>query len=661
MSDLGYTSADNVAEGEAVADTIPKLLLHQAALRPNQAAIREKEFGIWQTYTWADSLSQVSRIAAGLVSHGFGRGEMAAILGANRPSLYWATSAIQSLGGVAVPLYNDATSDELAYVLKHCEARIVFVEDQEQADKVLALVPELPELTKVVYANPRGLRNYEHPVLVSLEALCEAGKELLRQSPNVVIDEIRKGTAQELSIVCYTSGTTGKPKGVMLSYASLLSVAKSTAEIEDLTAADDSLAYLPMAWIGDHFYSHVQATLVGFKVNCPESPATVMADLREVGPTYFFAPPRVFEAIFTDVYIRMENASCVKRSIYRYFMAHAVQSGVSILEGRAVSWRSRMIYALGNLLVYAPLRNTLGLRRIRTAYTAGEALGYETFNFFRSLGVNLKQVYGQTESSIYVCVHRNGEVFSDTVGPPAPGVEVRLDERGEVFYRGPGVFDGYYKAAEETLATKGVDGWVRSGDAGIFTESGHLRVIDRAKDVGRLVDGAMFAPKYIENCLKFSPFIKEAVTFGDGRPFVTAFINIEMDAVGNWAERNGLPYTSYADLASLPTVQQLIHDSVITVNKSLAKEAGLKSSQIKRFLILHKELDADDGELTRTRKLRRRIIAERYTSLIDALYGDASSIDVVIDVTLEDGRKSSTAARLQILDVLEPNRAKAMQ
>ena len=643
------TQFDAVAPSSV--DTVPKLLWMHADRSPDLPSIREKEFGIWQTYSWLYSRTIVSRMAAGLKSQGFQRGWRAALIGSNRPQLYWATTAVQSLGGIPVPLYNDSASDELRYVLEHSEAQVVFVEDQEQADKVLSLTADGSSIRQIVYVDPRGMWSYADPALQSLEELCGLGDALLAADPSIVEREVAGGRATDLSIVCYTSGTTGRPKGVMLSYANLLAVAGETARLEALTPSDVVLAYLPMAWIGDHFYSHVQSALVGFPVHCPESPDTVMSDLREVGPTYFFGPPRVFEAILTDVSIRMDNASWVKRTLFHHFMEVARQAGVDLLEGRRVGLAARARYAIGNLLVYTPLKNTLGLRRIRTAYTAGEALGPEIFDFFRSLGINVKQVYGQTESSVYVCMHRNGDVLSETVGPAAPGVEVRVDPRGEVVYRGPGVFDGYFKDDDATRATKDSDGWVHSGDAGVITSAGHLRIIDRAKDVGRLLDGTLFAPKYLENRLKFSPRIKEAVAFGHERPFVAALINIEMDAVGNWAERNGLPYTSYAHLASLEPVKALIAEAVANANARLSQEESLAGSQIRRFIILHKELDADDGELTRTRKLRRRVIADRYKTLIDALYSDADHVDVTLDVLLEDGRTTSTRANLKIVTV----------
>jgi len=632
----------------ATQETVPQLLRLQASRIGAHAAMREKRFGIWQTWTWSQVRKIVCETAAGLAERDMGRGDRIAILGANRPELYWAGMAIQSLGGVPVVLYNDATTDELEYVLEHCEARAIFVEDQEQADKVVPYAQQ--HGLAIWYSDPRGLRDYEVDRLEPISRLRDEGVAALAKTPGMIERSVDAGEASDLATICYTSGTTGRPKGVMLTYGNLLSMARATAELERLTEREAVLAYLPMAWIGDHFYSYVQATLVGFPVHCPESAATVMTDLREVGPTYFFAPPRVFEAILTDVHVRMENASQPKRWLYRRFMAVAARCGIPLLEGNPVNWRDRLLYALGSLLVYAPLRNTLGLRRIRVAYTAGEALGPEIFQFFRSLGINLKQVYGQTESSVYVCVHRDGDVSSETVGPPAPGVEVRIDERGQVLYRSPGVFKGYYKADDATQQTLMPDGWVQSGDAGLLTANGHLRVIDRAKDVGRLANGTLFAPKYLENRLKFSPWIKEAVAFGDQKSFVVALLNIELESVGNWAERRGLRYTSYADLASLPEVRELVADAVASVNASLRKDSELSGACVRRFLILHKELDADDGELTRTRKLRRNVIAERYASLVEQLYAGASQADVALTFRLEDGRVSMTRARLQIVD-----------
>ncbi|MDB5630505.1 MAG: fadD3, partial [Tardiphaga sp.] len=484
-------------------DTFPKFLIRQAHFAPAAASMREKEFGIWQTYTWSDVARRIERIALGINDLGFCRGDTLAVLGRNRPQLYWAFHATQALGGIPVPLFSEGTPTELAGILNHCEARIAIVEDQEQVDKLLSIIADLRHIEWIIYLDPRGLRSYRHEKLSSFHKLIEVGEASMASRPGYFREEIAKGCGSDVSIICYTSGTTGVPKGVMLSFDNLISTAKSMAELEGLSPADQILAYLPMAWIGDHFFSYAQSNIVGFPVNCPESEATILSDLREIAPTYFFAPPRVFEGMLTDIAIRMQNAGRPKRAVYDGFMAVAKRCGVKILEGKEVSLLDRTLYAIGRLIIYRPMLNALGLSRLRIAFTAGEALGPEIFDFFRALGINLKQLYGQTESSVYVCVHRNGEVRSDTVGPPAPGVEIRFSEQGELHYRSPGVFVSYLKSEQDALEIKDGDGWVKSGDAAVLTDDGQVRIIDRVKVVGRMDDGDLFPPKYIENKLMF--------------------------------------------------------------------------------------------------------------------------------------------------------------
>jgi long-chain acyl-CoA synthetase len=629
-------------------DTFPKLVLQHAKLRGDRPAIREKAFGIWQTWDWGDGAANMRAIACGFAALEMQRGDKVAIIGDNRPQFYWSMLAAQCLGAVPVPVYQDAVAEEMVFVLDHAETRFAVVENQEQVDKLIGIKQRLPLLQRIIYKDPRGLRHYMQDYLVSLDVVQQRGSAFDAAYPGVFPAEVAKGSGSDLSVITYTSGTTGRPKGVMLSFDSLISAARLSVAFDRLDADDQALAYLPMAWVGDHFLSFAQSIVAGFAVNCPESGETVMNDLKEIGPSYFFAPPRIFENILTQVMIRMEDAGLPKRSLFDFFMRVARRCGVRLLEGKPVSVTDRMLYALGDVLVFGPLRNALGFSRIRVAYTAGEAIGPDIFVFFRSLGINLKQLYGQTESSVYCCMQTDDDVQPDTVGPPAPGVEMKIAEDGEIMYRSPGVFIGYYKNPEATAAARTPDGWVHTGDAGVFTERGHLRVVDRANDVGRLNDGTLFAPKYLENKLKFFPYIKEAVAFGDRRDFAACFINIDLDAVGNWAERRGIAYTSYADLAGRDEVSQLIAGSIAAVNRDLAEDAALAGSQIRRFLILHKELDADDGELTRTRKVRRVAIAERYADLIAALYSDRSSVPVEAKVTFEDGRTAFIRADLKV-------------
>lgn len=631
-------------------DTLPKLLLDHAAKRADRSAIREKDFGIWQTWTWRDYAHHARSFACGLASHGVSRGDKIAIVGDNRPELYAAMTATQCIGAVPVPLYQDSVADEMQYVLEHAEASVAILEDQEQVDKVLSIRERCPKLRLLIYKDPRGLRHYRQHDLFRYSEIQERGAQFDTDNPDFFLTEVGQGKGDDLAVILYTSGTTGRPKGVMLSHDNLIITSRNANALERMRDTDEILAYLPMAWVGDHMYSYAQALLAGYTVNCPESSETVMIDLREIGPTYFFAPPRIFENLITLVMIRMEDAGWIKRKMFRYFLDVANRIGVKILEQKPAPMSERLLYWLGNLFVYGPLRNDMGFSRIRRAYTAGEAIGPDIFEFFRSLGINLKQLYGQTEASVYVTVQPDDEVYPETVGVPAPDCEVKVDESGEVLYRSPGVFVGYYKNDEATEETKTPDGWVHTGDAGIFDEHGHLKIIDRAKDVGRLVDGTLFAPKYIENKLKFFPNIKEAVTFGHEHEFVTAFINIDLEAVGNWAERRGISYASYTELAGKDEVYEIVKENVEQVNRDLAEDSELSGSQIRRFLILHKELDADDGELTRTRKVRRRIIVDRYQELVDALYSNQDSIAVEARLTFEDGREGVISADVKIRD-----------
>lgn len=642
-------------------DTFPKLLAANARIRGGKPASREKDYGIWQTWTWSEVADEVRALACGLAALGFKRGDRLAIIGDNRPHLYWSMPAAQAVGGVPVPIYQDSVADEMQYVLAHAECRFAVVENQEQVDKLLEIKDRLPLLETIIYHFPRGMRHYTQDFLHLYADIQDKGREFDAATPDFYDGEVAKGAGADLAIMVYTSGTTGRPKGVMLSADNLIQTARNAADWEGLTDADEMLAYLPMAWVGDHIFSVAQAFTHGFCVACPESAETVLEDLREIGPTYFFAPPRIFENILTTVMIRIEDAAPWKQRMFHYFMDLAGRVGRDILDGKPVPLIDRVKYRLGEFLVYGPLKNVLGLTRMRLGYTAGEAIGPDIFDFYRSLGLNLKQLYGSTEASVFITIQPNGDIRSDSVGVPAPGVDIRVADTGEVLFKSPGVFHAYYKDDDATAETKTADGWVHTGDAGFLDADGHLKIIDRAKDVGKLTDGTLFAPKYLENKLKFFPFVSEAVTFGDGRDYVAAFINMDLEAVGNWAERRGLAYTGYTDLAGRPEVLELIADCVDKVNADLAQDDKLAGSQIKRFLILHKELDADDGELTRTRKVRRSVITERYGDLIAALYSDQDHCEVTATVTFEDGRTDTIHADLKIRDakVIPPGAAQA--
>ncbi len=645
--------------------TFPRLLLQHAAQRPADAAMREKEYGIWQTHSWADLADLVRRLACGLYAAGLRGGEHMVVVGANRPRLYATMLAAQSIGAVPIPLYQDAAGGECVFPINNAEVRFAFAEDQEQVDKLLEIREQCPQLAHIYYDDPRGLRKYAEAGLESLDALAEAGEAYAREHPSFFQQHVDQAQPDDVAAMFFTSGTTGNPKGVVHSHRTLLDRAKAGADFDKLTHAEEVLAYLPPAWIGQNIFSYAQWLACGYVVNCPESAGTVAIDLKEIGPTYYFAPPRIFEGLLTTVMIRMEDAGWTKRKMFHVFMDIAKRVGPQLMDGKPIGALDRLNYRLGDLMVYGPLRNNLGFSRVRVAYTAGEAIGPDLFTFYRSIGINLKQLYGSTETAVFVCLQPDDQARSDTVGIPIAGVELRVAENGEVLVRSPGLLKGYYKNPEATAEVLTADGWYHTNDAGFLDAHGHLKIIDRVKDVGRIVggrnDGAMFAPKYVENKLKFFPYIKEVVAYGDGRDRVCVMINIDFEAVGNWAERRNLPYAGYTDLAQKPEVYDLIKDCVEKVNADLSVDERLAGSQVSRFLILHKELDADDGELTRTNKVRRGFIAEKYDVLVDALYGGKPEQFIETQVKFEDGRTGVVSATLRIVDtkLFDPVKAAA--
>ena len=634
--------------------TFPQLLLQHAAQRPHAAAMREKEYGIWQSLGWRALAEMVAQLAAGLHQAGLRSGAHMVVLGANRPRLYATMLAVQSLGAVPIPLYQDAASAECVYPLNNAEVGFAFVEDQEQVDKLLEIRSQCPLLQHIYFDDPRGLRAYAEPGLQSMDDLQEAGRTWLASHPDWFRALVALGRADDVAAMFFTSGTTGNPKGVVHTHDSLLNRARAGAEFDRLDADEEVLAYLPPAWIGQNIFSYAQWLACGYVVNCPESAATVTIDLKEIGPTYYFAPPRIFEGLLTSVMIRMEDAGPISRRLFDGFMRLARRVGPALMSDQPVGMVDRLLYAVGDLAVYGPLRNNLGFSRVRVAYTAGEAIGPDLFSFYRSIGINLKQLYGSTETAVFVCLQPDHEARADTVGVPCAGVEIKVADNGEILVKSPGLLRGYYKNPEATAEVLTPDGWYHTSDAGFIDAHGHLKIIDRVKDVGRIrggtFNGAMFAPKYVENKLKFFPHIKEVVAYGDGRERVCVLINIDFDAVGNWAERRNLPYAGYTDLAQKPEVYQLIKECVEKVNHDLRADELLAGSQVSRFLILHKELDADDGELTRTNKVRRGFIAEKYQVLVDALYAGKSSQFIETVVKFEDGRTGSVSATLRLED-----------
>ncbi|MDE3174768.1 MAG: AMP-binding protein [Pseudomonadota bacterium] len=646
-------------------DTFAKLMRVNAWVRGARPAFRLKEYGVWRTWTWAQAYEETRALAQGLADLGLASGDRIAVAGANRPKLYWAITAAQMLGAIPVPLYADAVADEIAAVLELAGAKFIIAQDQEQVDKMLSILPRLASVERVLYEEPRGLADYDDPRLGALDAALAAGHRRLADAgaARAMDARIDSGKGSDPSVILFTSGTTGRSKGVVLTGERCIAAARDTVAFDNLTDRDEVLAYLPLAWVGDHYLNYAQGYVAGFCMACPESAATAAEDLREIGPSYHFAPPRVFEALLTRVMIRMEDASRLKRWLFRHFMEIAKRWGETILARQPAPLMARFQYALGRLLIYEPLKNTLGFTRIRVAYTAGEAIGADLFAFYRSLGLNLKQLYGQTEAFLYVTAQADGAVRSDTVGPPAPNVELRLSSEGEVQFKSPGMFVGYYQEPDKTAEALTEDGFIKTGDAGLFEPDGQLKIVDRAKDVGRLSNGQLFAPKYIENKLKFFADIREAVAIGDGREFVTVMLNIELASVGNWAERNGVAYASYQELAGHTEVAKLIGKHVEAVNRALSEEPAMAGAQIKRFLILPKELDADDGELTRTQKVRRRFIADRYAPLVEGLYGGAGEAAISAEIIYEDGRKGRLEGRSRILEAPifgpAPQRARA--
>jgi long-chain acyl-CoA synthetase len=637
-------------------DTLPKLLERNAEESPAAPGIREKTRGVWQTYDWAAYRDRVRDFALGLAAMGFKRGDKLSVVGDNRPQLYMAQLSAQVLGGFSVPVYQDSIASELVYVLDHAETSVIVAEDQEQVDKALSLKDKLPRLRWIVFDDSRGLWAYDDPMLRSFESVLEEGRAYGTANPGFYASELAKGGPDDLAMIAYTSGTTGMPKGVMLSHRNMVAAAEGFLEVNDTRRGDNWLSYLPMAWVGDAAFS-LGMTLAGKLVaNCPESPESVQRDLRELGPNATLAPPRIWENMLTAVQVKSDDASPAKRRVFEHFRALAERCELKRTDGKPLTVGERLGLMLGEVLVYGPVRDQLGLRNARWCYTGGAPLGPDTYRFFRSFGINLKQVYGATEASALIACQSDAEANPNTVGRPMPRMDIRIDDNGEVMLKGPNVFVGYFKQDEVTRETLVDGGWLRTGDAGFFDKQGQLVIIDRAKDVGKLTDGSAFAPQFIENKLKFSPFIREAVAFGHGQPMVVAMIAIDMQTVGTWAEKRGLAYTSFMDLSRKAAVAGLIAEEIAKANASLPDV-----QQVKRFLLLNKELEADDAEMTRTRKVRRKFVAEKYVSVIDAFYNGGKQVQVTMDITFEDGRKSSLTNDIAIHDIArrEPARQAA--
>lgn len=631
------------------AETLPQFLFQHAAVNPDGPALRERIYGIWQELSWSEYADQVRNFGLGLTQLGLQPEHTIAIIGDNRPEWAIAELAAQSQGAKSIGIYQDAVVKEVEYILTHADVSFIIVEDQEQVDKILEMWPKLNGVKNVIYFDPKGLRNYTEEFLLFFPDVLEIGRAYDRDHPGEFETRLRKGKASDLAILSTTSGTTANPKLAILTHGNLISMGRNLLAIDPLEAGDEFVSFLPLAWIGEQMMSLACGLQVGFTINFPEEPETVQGDLREIGPQTMFSPPRIWESLISQIQVKMEDSTRLKRWFFKKAMVIGDEMSDLRFQKKAPGLWLRIRYRLADWLVFNEIKDQLGLRRLKRAYTGGAALGPDVFRFFHALGVNLKQIYGSTEISGIAVVHRDGDVKFQTVGTPIPETEIRIDDSGEILLQSPAVMQGYYANPEETGKSL-KDGWLYSGDAGYFDEDGHLVVIDRASDVMTLHDGTKFSPQFIENKLKFNPYIKEAVVFGGDWPFVTAVINIDFANVGKWAENNLLAYTTYTDLAQKDEVYELIRDHVETANRDLPQAA-----RIRRFLLLHKELDADDAELTRTRKVRRRLIAQRYDNIISALYGENPFIDIETTITYQDGRTAELKTRLHIETMADPN------
>ncbi len=625
-------------------DTFPKLLLHNAEHLGDRAALREKDLGIWRETSWRRYGERVREFSLGLLALGLERGGKVAIIGDNRPEWVIAELAAQSMGAASVGIYQDSTLTEVAYVIDHSDARFVIAEDQEQVDKILDMIDQLPKVTHVVFADPRGLRRYKHEKLISFEEVEKRGREMHARDPQLFAQTVAQGKGSDLAMICYTSGTTGSPKGAMLTFDNLLSMAMNLHQVDPRRPTDEFVSFLPLAWIGEQMMSVATALAIGFTINFPEEPETALHDVREIGPNVMFAPPRIWEGLNSTVQVKIMDTTPLKRFVYERLMPVGMKvADLRLAQGR-VPWFWRALYFVADWLLFRPLKDRLGLLNLRSATTGGAALGPDVFRFFHAMGVRLKQIYGQTEISGISCIHRDERIKFHTVGEPIPQTEIRISERGEILSRSPAVFVGYYKNDEATRTTL-TEGWLHSGDAG-YLEDGQLVVIDRLKDVLRLADGTQFSPQFIENRLKFSPYIKEAVVIGQDKPYLAALVCIDQGIVGKWAEKEKISYTTYTDLSAKPRVYDLLQREIDRVNQTLPAAA-----KIRKFVLLYKELDADDEELTRTRKVRRSFVEDRYKGIISALYGDEQKIAVDTTIRYQDGRTARIQANLAVREM----------
>jgi long-chain acyl-CoA synthetase len=632
---------------EITADlTIPKLFYQQALkYGKDRVAMREKEFGIWRPITWQDYLENVKYLALGLISLGLQDGDKVAMIGDNRPEGLWAEMATLCARGTGVWLFQDCLIDEVKYIVNHSDTKFVFGEGQEEVDKAISIFSECPKLEKIIWDDPKGMRNYEEDYLISLKAVQQLGRELEKEKPDLFVEMVNRGSGDEVALLFYTSGTTALPKGALLSHHNMLTMGQHLMAVDPCKASDDYVSYLPFAWIGEQMMSISCGLQIGYTLNFPEEPETAQENIREIGPHVMFAPPRMYEQMTRTVQVKYLDSTWIKRKFYKFstFVGYKVANLKFDKKPVNVFWK--ILEWIASITVQKKLKDHLGLSRVRHAYTGGAAMGPDHFRFFHALGVNLKQIYGQTEVAGISVVHRDGDIKFDTVGHPIPGTEVKISEEGEILTRSPSVFLGYFKnpgATEETLK----DGWLHSGDKGFIDDDGHLVVFDRTKDVFTLKDGKPFAPQYLETRLKFSPYIKDSWVIGDHRDYISAVLCIDYAVVSNWADEKKINYTSYQELSQMPEVYDLVEKQIRQANKDLPDLA-----KVVKFTNLYKELDPDDDELTRTRKLRRAFVEKRYNDILNALYSDNDTVHIDTTIKYEDGRQAHIKTDLQIRTV----------
>jgi len=628
--------------------TVPKLFL-QAAKKygDKKVAMREKEFGLWIPITWKQYYENVKRIALGMVSLGLERGDKVAMIGDNRPEALWAEMAAMCVGGVGVWLFQDSLIDEVQHIIDHSDSKLMFGEGQEEVDKCLMIKGRCPKLRRMIWDDPKGMRVYDDPFLISLKEVMRLGEELEKKEPGLFEDTIQRGTGEEVCLLFYTSGTTSVPKGVLLTHYNMLTMGLNLMRVDPYSETDDFVSYLPFAWIGEQMMSISCGIQAGFTLNFPEEPETAQTDTREIGPHMMFAPPRVYEQMVRNVQVKYLDASWSKRKAYELAMKIGYHVAELKFSKKAIPWHWKILQTAASAGVHRKLKDHLGLSRIRYTYTGGAAMGPDHFRFFHAIGVNLKQIYGQTEIAGISVLHRDGDIKFDTVGKPIPETEVGITAEGEIISKSPSVFQGYYKMPEETEKTLR-DGWLHSGDTGFIDSEGHLVVFDRTKDVMTLSDGTRFAPQYLETRLKFSPYIKDVWAIGDKRPYVTGVVCIDYGVVGKWADDRNIAYTSYQELSQVPEVCELVRKEIVKMNRDLPSVA-----RIRKFMNLYKEFDADDDELTRTRKLRRAFVEERYRDIVSGLYSNADRIQMDTNITYEDGRVARIKADLRVMQVSE--------